>query len=881
MTVDMLPGVMGAIAPQVQPPESFSEFRMEQGELDVVNAAVNLENAYATEVIGAPQPIPNDGSSLDTFAGNNWNDVDYARSTYGLRGSGQTVAVIDSGIAYDHYALGKGFGAGTRVVGGWDFAENDANPYDDGPSGFHGTHVAGIIGSSDTTYTGIAPGADLVALRVFDDNGNGNFAWVENALRWVHEHRADFASPITTVNLSLGAGWNSHTIPNWAMLEDEFAQLEADGVFIAVAAGNSFAKYNAAGLSYPGVSPNVVPVMSVDALGNFSSFSQRATRALAAPGQKIVSTVPDYLNGANGIPNDFASASGTSMASPYLAGVSTLVRQSMRAFGRTAITQDMIFDHLRTTADSFYDSVTKDNYLRVNVRRALDSLAGADTFGNSAATATAKGVLANGGTVSGQFNTLADSDYFSFVAERSGVLQLNATSAGGSLTWTVVGGSGAAGNQLSLNVVAGQTYKIGLTNTAIGNYSLAAAYSGGTPVTPPTELGTVDYLALNNVAVSGSRSYSFRAAHSAYLVVEGRQAAGTGVTFDVLAANGQVLRTATVANGFGRGELIVSEGQSYTLRVNGTTSDVDFKLVNLYALSADRLEIFGTANNDEFWVNAEAEYLSLNGVGATLTNVTNVVVHGGGGSDLIYIIGSTKAAEQGTATSAGVTLTGGGLTVQSDGFENSRLYLQRADTATLVDSRGNDAFWVYDRVVAMLADGVGVTTIGAGTFVANATAGGADLAYLYPTAGTPNLNRIAATINANNGSAAITLRGIETAYAVGGSGLAALGTNAQTASEVIFTPYDLPWVQTTHVVTAAASPGVTNNNAENTSPPLSAPALEMFDAKSAAVTDAVEALQGDITERFARGGQRAGNQAHAVDHDELLADWDIADTLGH
>src|SRR5687768_10301846 len=52
-----------------------------------------------------------------------------ALSNYGLTGKGQTVVVIDSGIAYDHLALGSGFGSNYRVVGGWDFAENDANPY--------------------------------------------------------------------------------------------------------------------------------------------------------------------------------------------------------------------------------------------------------------------------------------------------------------------------------------------------------------------------------------------------------------------------------------------------------------------------------------------------------------------------------------------------------------------------------------------------------------------------------------------------------------------------------------------------------------------------------------------------------------------------------
>ena len=73
-----------------------------------------------------------------------------AQNTFGLTGNGQTVVIIDSGIAYDHSALGGGFGPQYRVVGGWDFTEeNDADPYDDAPAGLHGTHVAGIIGSND------------------------------------------------------------------------------------------------------------------------------------------------------------------------------------------------------------------------------------------------------------------------------------------------------------------------------------------------------------------------------------------------------------------------------------------------------------------------------------------------------------------------------------------------------------------------------------------------------------------------------------------------------------------------------------------------------------------------------------------------------------
>jgi subtilisin family serine protease len=70
------------------------------------------------------------------------SSLSQARQNYGFTGAGQTVAVIDSGIAYNHYALGGGVGANYRVVGGWDFTEeNDADPYDDGPAGYHGLQL--------------------------------------------------------------------------------------------------------------------------------------------------------------------------------------------------------------------------------------------------------------------------------------------------------------------------------------------------------------------------------------------------------------------------------------------------------------------------------------------------------------------------------------------------------------------------------------------------------------------------------------------------------------------------------------------------------------------------------------------------------------------
>lgn len=140
----------------------------------LVYAAIIANDGGGVELAAAEVTLLSEEWSAAAWA----SDTSAARDRFGLYGYGQTVAIIDSGIAYDHPALGGGLGTDYRVVGGWDFAENDANPYDDGPLGFHGTHVAGIVGSSDNTYTGVAPGSDLVALRVFDDQGAGETEWI-------------------------------------------------------------------------------------------------------------------------------------------------------------------------------------------------------------------------------------------------------------------------------------------------------------------------------------------------------------------------------------------------------------------------------------------------------------------------------------------------------------------------------------------------------------------------------------------------------------------------------------------------------------------------------------------------------------------------------
>jgi len=207
-------------------------------------------------VVAAPallDTVTASGLSNQSFGSLIGLDQVFATST--LRGAGYSVAVIDTGIDYNNPNLGGGWGK--RVVAGYDFVNNDADPMDDNG---HGTHVAGIIGSSNAAYAGVAPNVNLIALKVLGADGSGSFGAVEDALKWVIANQAKYN--IVSINMSLGSG--NFTINPYSFLEDDFSSLKSQGVFISVAAGNSFYSYQGTpGLAFPGVSSNVVSVGAV------------------------------------------------------------------------------------------------------------------------------------------------------------------------------------------------------------------------------------------------------------------------------------------------------------------------------------------------------------------------------------------------------------------------------------------------------------------------------------------------------------------------------------------------------------------------------------------------------------------------------------------
>ncbi|WP_161488073.1 S8 family serine peptidase [Sedimentisphaera cyanobacteriorum] len=307
------------------------------------------------------------------------NDYTFA----GYSGQGYAAAVIDTGVDVDHSFFGPDLdndGVADKIVYQYDFAENDSSAADyDG----HGTHVASIIASEDDTYPGIAPDADIIALKVFDDEGNATFGYVENALQWVVDN-AD-AYNIATVNISLGDGENDATFTPGYGLNDELAALVEMDIPTFCSAGNSYMDFNPAeGCSYPGSDLNTISVGAVfdDDIGYmsysggataFSSDSDRITpftlrhsdiSCIMAPGAQIT---------AAGL-GSISTMSGTSQASPVLAGVSIIAQQISEDILQRRLSFAEMKDLIKAAAADIYDGDdendnvdhTYENYKRVN-----------------------------------------------------------------------------------------------------------------------------------------------------------------------------------------------------------------------------------------------------------------------------------------------------------------------------------------------------------------------------------------------------------------------------------------------------------------------------------------------------------------------------------
>ena len=282
----------------------------------------------------------------------------------GVTGRGIGVAILDSGIAPHPDLAG-------RIVAAVDFTGGNttADLVPPADPGGHGTHVAGLVAgdgaASGGAYTGVAPGASLIDVRVIGASGSTNVSTLIAGMQWVLAHRADYN--IRVVNLSAGG-------PATTSYRDDPLAIAAEvlvfsGITVVVSAGNEGPHERT--ITSPGTDPYVITVGGIDDSGTattaddaLASWSSRGVTPIdglakpdvVAPGRKVVSLrslgstldqeLPDRLvAGLDPLVPAYFRLSGTSMAAPVVTGVVALMLEHS-----PALTPGQVKARLKTTA---------------------------------------------------------------------------------------------------------------------------------------------------------------------------------------------------------------------------------------------------------------------------------------------------------------------------------------------------------------------------------------------------------------------------------------------------------------------------------------------------------------------------------------------------
>ena len=313
----------------------------------------------------------------------------------GYDGTGWAVAILDTGVDKTHSFFGG------RVVSEACFSSNDSfssassvcpggveesTAVDSGvncdvndPSLTpedcdHGTHVAGIASGSGTTFSGVAPASDIIAIQVFS-KFNSPSSCFPFSPPCVASFRSDQIKglehvlsltgtlDIASANMSLGGGgFSSPCDASESLRKTAIDNLRAVNVATVIASGNNGSDNS---ISTPACISTAISVGSTTKTDSISSFSNRADfLSLMAPGSSINSSVPG---------ENFRVFNGTSMAAPHVAGTWAVLKQAMAEQGQQG-SVDEILAALQTTGTPILDSSTGITYSRINIDEALPIL---------------------------------------------------------------------------------------------------------------------------------------------------------------------------------------------------------------------------------------------------------------------------------------------------------------------------------------------------------------------------------------------------------------------------------------------------------------------------------------------------------------------------
>ncbi|MBC7336503.1 MAG: S8 family peptidase, partial [Clostridia bacterium] len=244
------------------------------------------------------------------------------------------VAVLDTGIDLDHPDLQA------NIKGGINTIHPRKSPDDDNG---HGTHVAGIIAAADNTVgvIGTAPKAWLYAVKVLDRRGSGYISDIIEGLDWC------IRNGMQIVNMSFGTATD---VPS---LHEALVAAYNSGLVLVAAAGNGGPQDDT--VLYPARYEEVIAVSAVDGTDSIASWSSRGPEVeLAAPGVDIYST---FRSGT------YRVLSGTSMASPHVAGTAALaIASGITDANDNGRINDEVRERLRLTADDLGEPAKDDLY---------------------------------------------------------------------------------------------------------------------------------------------------------------------------------------------------------------------------------------------------------------------------------------------------------------------------------------------------------------------------------------------------------------------------------------------------------------------------------------------------------------------------------------
>jgi subtilisin family serine protease len=251
-------------------------------------------------------------------------DID-APEAWGINRGSSTVivAVLDSGVDLDHPDFSG------RLTSGWDFVNNDNNPNDDQG---HGTHVAGTVaarGNNSLGVVGVAMEARVMPVKVLDSSGSGSYYGIIQGINYATNNNAD------VINMSLGGTSYS------SALQDAINRAYNNGVLVVASSGNcgdSYYYFNGCSYqdqtNYPGAMNHVLAVASTTRTDAQSSFSTQGYYVdIAAPGSTIWSTC---------MGGGYCTKSGTSMASPHVAGLAALISSQYPAYSPDQVARAIV-----------------------------------------------------------------------------------------------------------------------------------------------------------------------------------------------------------------------------------------------------------------------------------------------------------------------------------------------------------------------------------------------------------------------------------------------------------------------------------------------------------------------------------------------------------